>query len=306
MKEMKNINKIVCVSALFALTLISCTERLKETPIPDSLNTNTTIVSATVEPIYFEGVADAEFQYMWKEGDAIGLYGTTGGNNVKYNIVKSSLEDAAAEEGIAKFYGQVVSGDLAAYFPYSNQGHDVVMEDRIPIPAVQRYNARPYEQIAANAIFVAQGDDKFFSFALSASLLKLVIPLTVEGVKSVKITVQNTSDATDAYVAGNLALVEGVTPKFTDPQSAITITDLGGLNSTKEQPLVVYALVADGYYENFIVTLAGDGWVINKPLDTTEPLRFERGVMKECRVLDIDYNYGAGNFGSEDGSFTQQ
>jgi hypothetical protein len=72
------------------------------------------------------------------------------------------------------------------------------------------------------------------------------------------------------------------------------------------QPFEFYVLVANGRYENFIVTLSGDGWIVNKPLDTQSVITVERGQMVECKVLDVEYNYGVGDFGSEDGSFTQQ
>lgn len=291
---------------LSAIAVVSCTERLKEPPVPENLNTNTTIVSASIAPIYFEGVEGEEYYYSWSEKDVIGLYGAGGGDNVKYSVVKTSLSAPEAEEGIAKFYGQVVSGDISAYFPYNAAGHVAVLEDRIPIPSVQRFYATPYEHAAANAIFVAQCEDKHLDFMLSAALLKVVVPVEVSGVETIKLTVQNTSAETDAFVAGNLALVEGVTPKFTDGSVSISLTNVGRLNSTKSEPLVFYALVAEGTYENFVVTLAGNGWVVNKPLDTDAPIVTQRGVMTECRVLDVDYNYGAGDFGSEGGSFTQQ
>jgi hypothetical protein len=149
-------------------------------------------------------------------------------------------------------------------------------------------------------------ENKHFNFFLSAALLKVVVPVELTGITSAKITVQNTSEQNDAYVAGNLALGDGVTPKFTEPSTSITITNIGGLNSSLGQPFEFYVLVANGRYENFIVTLSGDGWIVNKPLDTQSVITVERGQMVECKVLDVEYNYGVGDFGSEDGSFTQQ
>lgn len=63
----------------------------------------------------FKALKFSEDQLLWPEGAAIGVFGTEMGNNEAYVI-----KNAYVEHSQASFYGPLVKGQIAAYYPYDS------------------------------------------------------------------------------------------------------------------------------------------------------------------------------------------
>lgn len=71
-----------------------------------------TIFKVDTEDLQIEGSSLAG---KWENGDCIGVFGSEAGSNVPYSLKRSG-------EGLkaATFYGELVKGDIQAYFPYAD------------------------------------------------------------------------------------------------------------------------------------------------------------------------------------------
>lgn len=91
-----------------ALVLTGCTVS-KDIEFEPVDNSGHTLIEADIETLIFE-----EVDRVWPEDAYIGVYGSEQGDNERY-----TLKDASAGLRTATFYGPLVKGDIAAYYPYS-------------------------------------------------------------------------------------------------------------------------------------------------------------------------------------------
>lgn len=124
---MKQIIPLVLLAGAF----IACTKTVPA-PKPQITSDGLTVVSADIETL----LLDNEPTRHWKQGDAIGLFGSQTGNNEKYLLRK-----ADADLSSAVFYGPVVKGEtIAAYYPYSPSFSGSATGMSTTLESVQTYN----------------------------------------------------------------------------------------------------------------------------------------------------------------------
>ena len=124
--EMKRLISLV----LLAGAIMACTKTVPA-PKPDITSEGLTVVSADIETLLLGG----EQARHWKDGDAIGLFGSETGNNEKYLLRK-----ADANLSSATFYGPLVKGKtISAYYPYEPSFSGSATEMSATLESVQVY-----------------------------------------------------------------------------------------------------------------------------------------------------------------------
>lgn len=91
-----------------AAVISGCTEQ-KEMDFEPIDNSGCTILDANIESLLFDSQ-----ERMWPEDAYIGVYGSEMGENERY-----SIKEAGVGLKSATFYGPLVKGTVAAYYPYS-------------------------------------------------------------------------------------------------------------------------------------------------------------------------------------------
>lgn len=298
MLKMKSALSIV---AIFSLALVSCVQRLPEVEQPNVDNGAITMVKATVKPLSIEGLSGTG-AYKWDGSLALGIYGTSGGANECYLPVKST---AGSSESY--FYGNVVAGDLTIYSPYSKEGGERALEGRVEVPAVQQYYADPFDHLMYNSAFLATTQTNEVEFDFNTGLVKILVEYDVENIKSVKLMVGNIHAGYSDYVAGELSVIDGVLDSEHNPSNSVVVSNFAeGVGSTIANPLVVWATVAPGIYENFVVEITdANNMTISAPVEG--PFEVSRCAVasKECVAKKIDRDNGIDDLLPEDGSFNE-
>ena len=275
--------------------MVACSETLSKIEDPEVVNKHTTMVTAEVEPLVFAGLDDVS-TYVWGASDRIGLYGSAKGNNSRYDLISTTEGEVTG-----RFYGESVAGEISAYFPYSKKGCPTLLDNRQPIANVQNYNASAIDHIYAHTIFIGTAADTHIVLSHNMGLLKITIPFEVKGIEKVRVSVKNLNEGYDTALTGNVALLDSTTPLVEMASNYVEIPGVPCLDTSAEAPVTLWALVAPGRYENFMVQLSGEGWMMNKPVKG--PFVVERAKVKNCVVEDIKYDFGVGGFDNESGSF---
>ena len=91
-----------------AAVISGCTEQ-KEMDFEPIDNSGYTILEANIESLLFDSQ-----ERLWPEDAYIGVYGSEVGENERY-----SIKEAGVGLKSATFYGPLVKGNVAAYYPYS-------------------------------------------------------------------------------------------------------------------------------------------------------------------------------------------
>lgn len=91
-----------------AAVISGCTEQ-KEMDFEPIDNSGYTILEANIESLLFDSQ-----ERLWPEDAYIGVYGSEVGENERY-----SIKEAGVGLKNATFYGPLVKGNVAAYYPYS-------------------------------------------------------------------------------------------------------------------------------------------------------------------------------------------
>ena len=91
-----------------AAVISGCTEK-KEMDFEPIDNSGCTILEANIESLLFDSQ-----ERLWPEDACIGVYGSEMGENERY-----SIKEAGVGLKNATFYGPLVKGNVAAYYPYS-------------------------------------------------------------------------------------------------------------------------------------------------------------------------------------------
>jgi hypothetical protein len=291
---------LLYIVAIFSLALVSCTERIPEKEMPDVDNGVITMIKATVEPLTLQGL-EGVGNYAWNEAHTIGIYGTTAGQNECYLPVKTTVGDNEAY-----FFGNVVGGDLTIYAPYSKEGNTAARSGRVIVPAEQNYYAEPLDHFMYNSTFLATSTVGEATFGYHAGLLKIELKYDIQNITSVKVLVGNVTADGDYsnYIVGDLAVDEDVEETLTNGAASLVVKNFPeGIDSTIDNPLVVWAVVAPGEYENFVVEIA------NAEATTAVPVKGPFFVApraladKTCVAEKVNHDNTLDDFQGENGEF---
>ena len=297
---MFKMKSLFCIVAVFSLALVSCTERIPEKSMPDVDNGVITMIKASVEPLQLEGVPGVG-NYKWNETHTIGIYGTAAGENACYLPVKTTLGSNEAQ-----FFGNEVGGDMTIYMPYVSGGSEAALSGRVPVPTQQNYYADALEHFMYNSTFLASARVGEVQFGYHAGLVKIELHYNTENITSVAVTVGNI-DATgryDDYLAGDIATDDDTEEYLVNGKNRIVVSNFPeGVNSTIENPLTVWAVLAPGVYENLVIEMANADGFTSTPVKG--PFVVEKCALCEtvCAAKEIKYDNGVGDFEGESGEF---
>lgn len=112
-------HKLIALSLIVA-AFSGCTEK-KEMEFPPVDESGYTLICADIESLLM-----MEDNRVWPEDAAIGVYGSEKGDNEFYTI-----KNAGAGYSSAEFYGPLVKGQIAAYYPY--RSNYVASVDAMPV-----------------------------------------------------------------------------------------------------------------------------------------------------------------------------
>ena len=298
---MFKMKSVLCIVAIFSLALVSCIQRLPEAEMPNDKNGAVTMVKAIVKPLTLNGVA-GEGLYKWDGLNSIGINGVSKGINERYLPVKSTMGGNEAY-----FYGNEVAGDLTVYMPYSEDGGIRADEGRVVVSAVQKYYADPFEHLMYNSTLLGYTSNDVVEFSFYTGLVKILVEYDVQDIVSVKLLVGNINEGYNEYIAGELYVADGEIDVEKDPQAVVTINKFPeGTNSTIANPLVVWAMVTPGSYENFVVEITNkENETISAPVAGPFVVARRAVASKDCVAKKSDHNNGTDDMIPEDGSFNE-
>ena len=297
MFKMKSLFSIV---AIFSLALVSCTERIPEKQMPDVDNGVITMIKATVNPLELQGVPGVG-EYSWNETHTIGIYGTAAGENECYLPVKTTLGSSEAQ-----FYGNEVGGDMTIYMPYVKGGSQAALNGRVTVPAQQNYYADPLEHFMYNSTFLSTARVGEVQFDYHAGLLQIQLHYNIENITSVSVSVGNltTDGSYDDYLVGDIATDDDTETFLVNGSNRLVISNFPeGVNSTVENPVTIWAVLAPGVYENLVIEMAHANGYTSTPVEG--PFVVEKCALTEkvCHAKEIKYDNGIGDFEGESGQF---
>ena len=297
MFKMKSLFSIV---AIFSLALVSCTERIPESQMPDVDNGVITMITASVEPLELKGVPGVG-NYQWNETHTIGIYGTAVGENECYLPVNTTLGGSEAQ-----FFGNEVGGDMTIYMPYVSGGSEAACSGRVTVPVAQNYYADALDHFMYNSTFLATARVGEVTFGYNAGLLKIALKYDIENVKSVAVMVGNlTTDGTyDDYLAGDIAVDADTEQFLVNGSNRLVVSNIPeGLNSTIAEPATVWAVLAPGVYQNLVIEITNEAGTTATPVEG--PFVVEKCALceKVCVAEEKKYDNGVGDFEGENGEF---
>jgi hypothetical protein len=301
---MFKMKSVLCIVAIFSLSLVSCVERIPEKEMPNVDNGVITMIKATVEPLHLKG-ATGVGNYSWNETHTIGIYGTTIGENECYLPVKSTIGDNEAY-----FFGNSVGGNMTVYMPYVSAGSPAALDGRVIVPVQQNYYASPFDHLMYNSTFLAEGKSENVTFDYHAGLVKVELHYDIQNITEVAVTVGNiTADGSyDDYCVGDVAIDNYAEEFIVNGKNHVAVKGFPeGTNSTLDNPLVVWVAMAPGTYENFVVSIAyGEKGEISTPVKG--PFIVEKCAITENAVAakKVELDNGIGGFEGENGEFNPE
>ena len=129
-------HKLIALSLIVA-AFSGCTEK-KEMEFPPVDESGYTLICADIQSLLI-----MEDKRVWPEEAAIGVYGSEKGNNEYYTI-----KNAGEGYSSAEFYGPLVKGEIAAYYPYSS--NYVASVDAMPVTIEDKQVFNPEVDVVAD------------------------------------------------------------------------------------------------------------------------------------------------------------
>ena len=288
------------IVAIFSLALVSCIQQLPEKPMPDVDNGAITMIKATVEPLELEG-AEGVGIYKWNDQHNLGIYGTSAGANERYLPVKSTTGDNEAY-----FFGNVVGGDLTIYMPYAEEGSTTALNGRVVVATAQQYYADPFDHLMYNSTLLATATTDEVSFAHYAGLVKIELKYDIQDITAIAVQVGNVTlgGSYDENFVGDLSVDPDAEQLLTNGASRLNIVNFPeGSDSSVEAPMVVWAAMAPGVYENLVVEISNKDMTIAAPVKG--PFEVNRCAICDqiCVAEKIDHDNGVDDFQGENGEF---
>ena len=219
--------------------------------------------------------------YVWKEGSAVGVYGSSKGDNAKY----VPYNGFHGKTGLVELYGPEVDGTIYGYFPYNSEGYAAVAEGRCPYVPVQQYRTSAAGHYSANAVLVAAEIDGVLDFAHRAGLVHFSVNVDVEGqVKGVML-----SSALDP-LCGNFSIDPEDESPVTDAGNTVTVRGMG----KPQGKFDVWFLLPAGEYEALQLVVMTDQTQLTKPVNGKVPV--SAGEVTKMTVVDEAYEYTGSDF----------
>ncbi len=312
---MLKMKSALCIVAIFSLALVSCVDRLAEADMPNDKNGAVTMVKAIVKPLTLEGIA-GEGLYKWDGLNSIGINGTSKGVNERYLPVQSTIGG-----NDTYFYGKEVAGDLTIYMPYSEEGGVRADDGRIVIPATQKYYADPFDHLMYNSTLLGTTVSDVVEFDFHTGLIKVLLKYDVNDIVSVKLMVGNIDEKYNNgteedplddipysnYFAGEYSIFTSLLDESYNPSTIITINEFAeGTSSTIENPMVVWASLAPGIYQNIVVEITDKNNVtISSPVSGPFEVKSLALASKVCVAEKINHNNGVDDMTPEQGEFDE-
>ena len=129
-------HKLIALSLVVA-AFSGCTEK-KEMEFPPVDESGYTLICADIQSLLM-----MEDKRVWPEDAAIGVYGSEKGNNEFYTI-----KNAGEGYSSAEFYGPLVKGEIAAYYPY--RSNYVASVDAMPVTIEDKQVFNPEVDVVAD------------------------------------------------------------------------------------------------------------------------------------------------------------
>lgn len=226
-------------------------------------------------------VASLSDAYLWKEGSAVGVYGSVKGENAKYVPYSTYI----GKTGLVGLYGAEVDGDIYAYFPYNPVGYAAVAEGRCPYSPIQQYRTSAAEHYATNVVLVAAEESGALDFVHRAGLVHFSVDVDVEGeVKGVMLS------SALASLSGNFSIDSAAEPLVTDAVNSVTVRGMG----RPQGKFDVWFLLPAGEYEALQLVVMTDEAELTKPINGSVPV--VAGEVTRMTVVDEAYEYTGSDF----------
>ena len=220
-------------------------------------------------------------EFLWNEGNAIGVYGTVEGANAKYVPYDSYLGKA----GLVKMYGPEVDGTLTAYFPYCAEGYPGVALGRVPYASVQEYRQSAGEHFTANTVFASRLEDGLFDFEIRSGLVKFEVETSYTGeIKGVDLI--SGSD----WLCGNFSLDSDAEEPVTQGGKSVSVRGMG----VRTEKFDVWIALPAGSYQALQLVVRTDAETVTKPVNGVVPVR--AGEVTSMTVVDEAYEYTGSDF----------
>lgn len=298
---MFKMKSLLCIVAMFSLALVSCTETLPEKELPNDNGSDViTMIKATVEPLHLKG-HDAVGNYSWNNDHKIGIYGTSKGVNERYLPVRSTTGDNEAF-----FFGNEVGGDLTVYMPYLSEGIPAGKEGRVSIPAKQQFYADPCDHLMYNSEFLANVVGDEVTFGYHSGLLQIDVQYDIQNIVAVKLLVGNISASSEFsdYCVGDIAITTDVETILTNGIAEMSVVGFPeGTHSEISNPLTLYAALAPGVYEGFVVEVSNATETFSAPVKGPFVVETCGLAEKVCVAKKVENDNNIPDFEGENGEF---
>lgn len=212
-------------------------------------NSGYTILEADIESLILDGE-----DRLWPEDSYIGVYGSEMGDNERY-----VMKNASAGTKTATFYGPVVKGDVAAYYPY-NPSY-IGNADGMPmkLDAVQAYTSG-YDAVQQFLAYTPRAYGYMHDGKVNFVYPNGVLHITVETyetllVKKIKINSPSSPLAGLGIFKSNGAF------EMTETSQSEVVLDCGEgvLSKIGESYTDFYLVLVPGLYEDLEISIEIDG-----------------------------------------------
>lgn len=170
----------LCFSFLLFTNLYSCIEEVSPPLVPGDQILFATIVEETngTRTSLSDDPTNRKVDVLWHPGDAIGVFGSTGGSNVRYQTTESAISSDGRTTQFETTEA-APSGDLTAYYPYQ-QGASITSGAgmQLTMPATQGYVASQTGIVRPDAtanMMVGKGKDGNIAFRNLFTMLRVGI-----------------------------------------------------------------------------------------------------------------------------------
>lgn len=207
-----------------------------------------TLIQADLESLLF-----GSDQRVWPEGAAIGVYGSEMGENEPF-VIKTAGEGLKT----AGFYGPMVKGEVAAYFPYSESYVADASAMPYTLQTQQAYHSDPVEMFLKYTSMAFAGmEGGKLKFAYPNALLKVTVESQSDiTVRQVKLT------STDSKLSGLGVFLSDGSVSMTESSQNYVELDCGeGLPAVASDGTLngFYMVVAPGTYDDLELQVSLDG-----------------------------------------------
>ena len=243
---MRNILHMIILT--MAIVIAGCTKH-KDMEFEQVDNSGYTLIEANVETLIF----DSE-ERIWPEDACIGVYGSEQGENERYAIKN-------AGEGLktATFYGPLVKGKIAAYYPYSPSYIGNADGMPVSIDAEQKYN-QEYDVLNQFLSYTQRAygymQDNKVNFVYPTGILHITAEI-IETILIKKITVSSET----SMLAGLGIFRNDGTMVMTETGKQQIVLDCGDgvLSKNNDEFTDFYMVLAPGSYEDLKIQFEIDG-----------------------------------------------